>query len=339
MPRTNNTDAAGDRTDVDSTTAEAVSYDPADVTKWDGRVDPGNVNDALDQIATHIGAGAAHTLLDGTVHLDTEIQDATEGSMIHGNAVKKWDEKVIGGNTKIVISDGTDFDWKDIDDFIADGAPDGAADHVMSYDDSAGIHKKVQLRKVAASGPPQVHNHDTNTLQLDGINSNGGPFSFITSGTVGFSEALKVQLNKKLLFGDVDVYIESDADGDLNMIADGDMNVLAGGTVTVAGTTDSIFGVLGNIEIGDGNLRTMKPQTNLKVNLGTVGSYFNDVCASQLRLLERASDPTEPIEGQAVIWMSDGTGKGDDGDVLIASKAGGVTKWTTLFDHDAGDAW
>jgi hypothetical protein len=58
-----------------------------------------------------------------------------------------------------------------------------------------------------------------------------------------------------------------------------------------------------------------------------------------LRLLERSSDPTEPAEGQAVIWMSDGTGKGDDGDVMIASKAGGVTNYGTLFDHSGGAGW
>lgn len=58
-----------------------------------------------------------------------------------------------------------------------------------------------------------------------------------------------------------------------------------------------------------------------------------------LRLLERSADPAEPAEGSAVIWMSDGTEKGDDGDVLIASKAAGTTKWATLFDHSAGGAW
>ena len=54
---------------------------------------------------------------------------------------------------------------------------------------------------------------------------------------------------------------------------------------------------------------------------------------------ELSADPTEPGEGECVIWLSDGTGKGDDGDVLIASKAGGTTKWGTLFDHSAGAAW
>jgi hypothetical protein len=58
-----------------------------------------------------------------------------------------------------------------------------------------------------------------------------------------------------------------------------------------------------------------------------------------LLFVERSSDPTEPSEGEAVIWMSDGTGKGDDGDVMIASQAGGTTNYDTLFDHSAGTAW
>jgi hypothetical protein len=83
---------------------------------------------------------------------------------------------------------------------------------------------------------------------------------------------------------------------------------------------------------------------------GAAGSFLNwgDSAGSILgyidtegnyRLVERSSDPAEPAEGEAVIWMSDGSGKGDDGDILIASKAAGTTKWGTLFDHSAGSAW
>ena len=50
-------------------------------------------------------------------------------------------------------------------------------------------------------------------------------------------------------------------------------------------------------------------------------------------------DPTQPDEGEGVIWMSDGTGKGDDGDILFASQAGGVTNYAIVFDHSAGAAW
>ena len=63
------------------------------------------------------------------------------------------------------------------------------------------------------------------------------------------------------------------------------------------------------------------------------------VYASVLGMIERGADPAEPAEGEGVIWMSDGTGKGDDGDIMIASQAGGVTKYVALFDHSAGGAW
>ena len=62
------------------------------------------------------------------------------------------------------------------------------------------------------------------------------------------------------------------------------------------------------------------------------GKFIN---ADQLRALERSSDPSAPSEGSFVIWMSDGTGSGDDGDILISIQAGAVTKTTTLVDFSA----
>jgi len=180
-------------------------------------------------------------------------------------------------------------------------------------------------------GAASSHTHDGDTLQVDGINSDGGAFSFTTSGAVTFSQAVQIGLDKKVYFGDADVYIFSDDDGDLNVAADG--------TITVDGATQTIIGHGGNIELGDGDLHDMTPQTTLKVNAGTAAKCFNDIWSQQLYGLERSSDPTEPAEGQYVIWMSDGTGKGDDGDVMIASKAGGTTKYGTLFDHSGGAAW
>jgi hypothetical protein len=63
--------------------------------------------------------------------------------------------------------------------------------------------------------------------------------------------------------------------------------------------------------------------------------YFHD----RIRLLERATDPAKPAEGNCIVWMSDGTGLGDDGDVIISSTAGGVTNYAILFDHSAGTLW
>ena len=68
-------------------------------------------------------------------------------------------------------------------------------------------------------------------------------------------------------------------------------------------------------------------------------SYLTAMTKGQLiGGLERSADPTAPAEGYFVIWMSDGTGVGDDGDVMIASQAGGTTNYVTLFDHSAGPA-
>jgi len=51
-----------------------------------------------------------------------------------------------------------------------------------------------------------------------------------------------------------------------------------------------------------------------------------------IRLVERSTDPADPAEGQAVLWQSDGTGTGDDGDWMVKITAGGTTKTTTLID-------
>jgi hypothetical protein len=47
---------------------------------------------------------------------------------------------------------------------------------------------------------------------------------------------------------------------------------------------------------------------------------------------ELSADPANPAEGSHVIWQSDGTGAGDDGDIMVKITAGGVTKTATLID-------
>jgi len=70
-----------------------------------------------------------------------------------------------------------------------------------------------------------------------------------------------------------------------------------------------------------------------------VRSDLSDIGGDTLKTIERSSDPAAPVEGKGVIWQSDGTGKGDDGDIMIASTAGGVTKYGTIFDHSGGTPW
>jgi len=62
--------------------------------------------------------------------------------------------------------------------------------------------------------------------------------------------------------------------------------------------------------------------------------YTFDV-GGAIALRELSADPSDPDEGCAVMWMSDGTGAGDDGDVMIKVTAGGSTKTITLVDFSA----
>ena len=121
-------------------------------------------------------------------------------------------------------------------------------------------------------------------------------------------------------------------DGYIEITSDGDVTVYLGDA-------------LGNdsFEIRDSGLSLrsrLDSDGHLRVAGGLfVGSVGSAPSAGAIHFLERSSDPAEPGEGEAVIWMSDGTEKGSDGDVMIASKAGGTTRYTTLFDHSAGAVW
>jgi hypothetical protein len=67
------------------------------------------------------------------------------------------------------------------------------------------------------------------------------------------------------------------------------------------------------------------------------GTYktASEAIPALIGLTEKSSDPADPAEGKSVIWQSDGTETGDDGDILIKITAGGVTKTTTLVDFSA----
>lgn len=68
--------------------------------------------------------------------------------------------------------------------------------------------------------------------------------------------------------------------------------------------------------------------------LGNSSTILTHLCGA-LSGAERQSDPPDPDEGEWCLWMSDGTGLGDDGDIMIKVTAGGVTKTGTLFDFSA----
>lgn len=114
----------------------------------------------------------------------------------------------------------------------------------------------------------------------------------------------------------------------------------AGEDITSGGSNVCI----GN-QAGEGNLTTdsnelwiANTDTATPLIYGEFDTGFIKI-NNHIYMLERSSDPTEPAEGECVVWMSDGSGKGDDGDVMIASQAGGTTNYGTLFDHSGGAGW
>jgi hypothetical protein len=109
-------------------------------------------------------------------------------------------------------------------------------------------------------------------------------------------------------------------------VTTGSGNVMVGASTLVAGA--DIDGN-SNILIGD-DIDLENRSASNQINIGT--RYYHD----RLRLAERSADPAQPAEGNFVLWLSDGTGLGDDGDVMIASTAGGFTNYSILFDRSAG---
>lgn len=66
--------------------------------------------------------------------------------------------------------------------------------------------------------------------------------------------------------------------------------------------------------------------TNPKTKIHNTGAYTQEALST---------DPINPDEGYSVQWISDGTGSGDAGDVMMKITAGGITKTATLLDFSA----
>ncbi len=97
------------------------------------------------------------------------------------------------------------------------------------------------------------------------------------------------------------------------------LSVSGGGTfgssyTTTAAPSNGLL-VEGNVGIG-----TTAPDTLLH----NAGAYTQQPLSS---------DPADPDAGNSVQWVSDGTGTGDAGDVLLKVNVGGTTKIITLIDY------
>jgi len=125
----------------------------------------------------------------------------------------------------------------------------------------------------------------------------------------------------------------------------GGFNIKSGNNNTLLGASTQISAAGGSNQIAIGYGADGKGDNTAVIGNNAVtavymsGDQGASVWLEHINILERSSDPTEPTEGHAVVWMSDGTGKGADGDIMIASQAGGATKYGTIFDHSGGSSW
>jgi|GEM_PF-4497088 len=72
------------------------------------------------------------------------------------------------------------------------------------------------------------------------------------------------------------------------------------------------------------------------VDLGKSGNEWNNLFLDGfISIGELSADPSDPAEGRSTLWQSDGTGAGDDGDIMMKITAGSTTKTATLIDFSA----
>ena len=129
-----------------------------------------------------------------------------------------------------------------------------------------------------------------------------------------------------------------EVNGILEVIKDGGNDTLQITAFTDGNTYFSAFGAGGAGEGGiilRGNsdntvLMTLEPDGDVCVGTGSPATQLE--VEGALTLQERTSQPSDPAEGHCVIWLTDGTGYGDDGDLCIITQAGGVLYTNTIVD-------
>lgn len=85
-----------------------------------------------------------------------------------------------------------------------------------------------------------------------------------------------------------------------------------------------------NSSSGSGDLLVMDSSGKVGIGVSSPDTVLDINGAITSR--ELSADPSDPDEGAHVIWQSDGTGSGDDGDIMMKITAGGVTKTVTIVD-------
>jgi len=222
--------------------------------------------------------------------------------------------------------------------------------------------KQVQLRRGSDSDHDSftgaigelTYVSDDKTLRIHDASTAGG-VKVITegTGTTNISNDMAVNTNKMtvdsatgntVVAGTLGVYGITSLATDLKvntdkMTVDGATgNTVITGTLGVISNT-AVTGTLGVTGITslttdltvNTDKMTVAGDTGDTVVAGTLDVTGNTTLTAIL-LTEKSADPDDPAEGSTVIWMSDGTEEGDDGDIMVKITAGS-TKTITLVDY------
>ena len=191
--------------------------------------------------------------------------------------------------------------------------------------------KQVQLRRGSDSDHDSftgaigelTYVSDDKTLRIHDASTAGG-VKVITegTGTTNISNDMAVNTNKMTV---------DSATG----------NTVVAGTLGVTGITSLATDLTVNTDkmtvdgaTGDTVVAGTLDVTGDTAVTGTLGVTGNTTLTAIL-LTEKSADPGDPTEGSTVIWMSDGTEAGDDGDIMVKITAGATTNTFTLVDFDA----
>lgn len=211
--------------------------------------------------------------------------------------------------------------------------------------------QKVMFRReIAGSESAGIRTHSSsndNSVQLELVTSNhfyfksaasGNEIAKLTSGSLlaadagGYFSVENISFDNYVAKANISpAFVSDDA-------AASDVGMILGRSSRV--TSDDDADIV-RFQYDDGDVGSVSTTGNLDMDGdvtagGNITASAGLVLAGEVGTVELSADPADPPAGQNVKWQSDGTGSGDDGDIMMKiTDSQGTTKTITLVDFSA----